>query len=117
MADRNDIEIANNSAWAGTFTLRGADGQPRNITGATFEMDIRRKADDADPPIATLTTANGRAALSATPTDGRVNILIPLAIAQAILPGLYEHDMIMTIGGITERVWYGSLRVVQGVSR
>lgn len=116
MADRTNISISNNAAWAGTWTLYDSDDAVRDLTGATFEMDIR-ETPEATAEIATLTTGNGRVSLSATPTDGTVSILIPLAVAAAIDPGLYYHDMIMTLGGVTERIWFGTLRVVEGVTR
>lgn len=117
MADRIDMRMSNNADFLASFTVM-KNGVARDLTGATFEMDIRVTA-DASAEAATLTSGNGRVALSATPIDGRVFIKIPKAVAAILVPGTYVHDMLMTIAGAgqPERIWYGSLHVTEGVSR
>lgn len=116
MADRLDIRIANNCDWSAEITLYDEDDALRDLTGATFEMDIRAKADDV-AAIATLTTANGGVAVTETPDDGVVILMVTEAVAAAIAVGTYVHDMIMTIDGEEERIWYGRFKVEQGVTR
>lgn len=119
MPARVDIRISDNADWTKVFTFEDEDGNAIDLTGSTFEMDIRETV-DATAEIATLTTSNGRLALSASPTDGKLTVLIPAGIAPAGANGAtahYVHDLKRTLSTVTERLWFGALDVVKGVSR
>ena len=44
-------------------------------------------------------------------------LILIMAVVSLIDPGLYYYDMIMTLDAVTERVWFGTIRVTQGVTR
>lgn len=119
MPARVDIKISDNADWSKLFAFADEDGVAIDLTGSTFEMDIRAAAQDL-LPTATLTTADGSLDLSATPTDGTLTVTIEAGLVPAGAAGAsahYVHDLRRTVGGETEILWRGSLTVIKGVTR
>jgi hypothetical protein len=117
MADRNDIRgLRTNEDWVASATITDDNDDPRDLTGASFEMDIRSSA-AASETIATLTSGNGRIALSDDPTDGQVFLHLPQEEIEEIAPGNYVYDLRMQLDGNWEVLTWGSFQIAQGVSR
>lgn len=53
-----DIEVPRNGDWRRHFVVLDDESTDRfDITGATIELSVKSRAGDADPPIASATTA------------------------------------------------------------
>jgi hypothetical protein len=83
-------------------------------------MDIKAPDGAGEPagePLLSLTTENGGLSLGAAPDDdGKLTVTIDNS--EGDLPaGNYVHDLVRITGGEPERLWFGGLTVVEGVTR
>lgn len=106
-----DFETANNEDFRYAFAIADEDGVPVDLTGASFRMDIETGA-GAD--VLTLSTSNGRVVLDAP--AGRIDLVVPAAVMAALKANFHAHDMLMTLGGQTTRLWAGNFSILQGVT-
>lgn len=107
-----NFQVARNEDWADVFALTDEAGNALDLTGATFAMDVRKT--DGTLALA-LTTGNGRLPVH----DAAAGLMGPLVVKAdiAALPaGVYRHDCLMTLAGRTQRLWYGDVTVLAGVT-
>lgn len=92
--------------------MRDAGGAATDLTGATFEMDVR---DGAGAEIFSATTENARILITEA-AAGSFAIDVPAALMATVPPGDYAHDLLLRQAGRVTRVWVGGFAVIQGVS-
>ncbi len=104
-----------------TFEINDADGEPIDLTGFTFEGQIRKKPLDSGTPIATFTCAQGAEVneLDISLTDTETSA-IPVT-ADAKNPAAttkYYYDVEMTdLGGVVTRLVQGTIDVSPEVTK
>lgn len=108
-----DISASNNADFRQSFVLTDNAGTPLDLTGATFEMDIR---DASGTELLSATSANSRVAIT-NAAAGAFSITILAADLSPIAGGEYVHDLLMRQAGKTSRIWAGAFYLAEGVSQ
>ena len=109
MADFLEFRITDNADW--TFAFRvDQDGEPKDLSAATLEMDIRTSADAASE-MASLTIGDGLAL-----GTGRGEVAVTFE-AGLLDPGSYVTDLVATIAGRPQVLGRGTVKVDKGVTR
>jgi hypothetical protein len=107
------VDLALYKGDTGKFRITVTDdlGAPVNISGATWDSDIRINAADPGTPVANFTI---------TPVAGdssSVDVSIAAAITTTLAVTTYFYDLQMTLSGVVTTLMNGSLIVTQDVSR
>lgn len=105
-AGRYDVEVANNE----TLTLTASvyrSGSLRDLSGYTPSMVARTSAG----ATGTILTATGSIA------TGTITMTVSETTMNGVDPGDYVYDLLLSSVGSVERILYGNLHVVQGVTR
>lgn len=103
--------VSDNETLLKRFRLK-ADGEPVDLTGSMFFMQIRETVDGE--LIAELSTENGGVAIT-DPLDGRFEFQIE---GSELREGFLCFDILRTTpGGITKRLFEGSIEVERGTSQ
>jgi hypothetical protein len=90
------------------------DGPPIDITGWTWEMQVRKRTDD--PAILTLTSdGNGIDIIDAT--NGIIEINVSSADTEALEPGTYKYDLEYTATGETVRLLEGDVEITAQITQ
>ena len=106
-----DWTIEQGSTWVKTLTITDTDsGDPRDLTGYTARMTIRREKSQ-EAVVLALTEANGRVSL--TELSGIVTLAISAADTADLSFGGGVYDVELESGGIVERILEGKI----GLSR
>ena len=115
MAAYYDILIEQGATYQKTFTWKGSDETPVDITGYTARMQIRRKKSSVDFEHE-ATTENGGITLG--DTAGTVAVLIPATdtAALTITKGTYDLELVDP-QGVVYRLIEGGVEVSKEVTR
>ena len=108
-----NLTIRDNADFVEAIKWVDTNGDPYNLTGNTFKMDVRASANAASAEV-TLTTDNG--GINSTDLE---NGTITINVADgAISPGSYVYDLIKitTASGQRVSMMYGTFTVVDGVT-
>lgn len=110
-----NIEIEQHADYARTITLYvdPALTQLRNLTGYTAKMQARDSADALK-----LDSSAGDISLVLGGAAGTIAISITKAEVDTLVPGTgYSYDLVLvSAGGVSERILQGSLSVLKGVT-
>lgn len=114
MTEIRDLELQRNATLTLEFEVQDATGTALDITGDTFKLDVKARAGDADPPLASATIA-----VLDAPT-GLISIYLEgsdfSAVAGAFETVRLAYDLIGTIDGKDVPLMRGTLLLVPGVS-
>ena len=94
------------------FQLKN-DETPWNLSGYTGVMTVRPFV-GANTTTVVASTANGRMVLDAL--NGRVTVTIDAATTEAIVPGRYAYDLVLTAGATVTRILEGRFVVTGAVT-
>lgn len=115
-----NLRIRQGGSFLFSVALKNPDGSPVNLTGATLSAQIRRKALDANPPVAACVIAvtdavNGLADLSLT---DEVTAAIACGEVETLPASRYVWDLELldTLGRVTPLL-YGDVVVFREVTR
>lgn len=109
-----NFTTANNADLRQSFTLNASDGNPIDLTGAVLKMDFENRATN---DVLVANQSNGFLSILDEPA-GQFELAVPAAILSAINPGVYKHDLIITLANNeTYRVWQGALSLTHGVTQ
>jgi hypothetical protein len=89
-------------------------GPPIDITGWTWEMQIRKRVDD--PAILTL-TSDGNGIDLIDETNGIIEINVSSADTEALEPGTYKYDLEYTNGTETVRLLEGDVEITAQITK
>jgi len=107
LAANYDITLDRAADYSFVLTIQNQAGTAINITGATFEADIRSTTTKAQAVEFTPTLT--------TPLSGIVTFSLTKAETKTLRAGegLYEYDIFMALGSplVTSRLLYGSVTV------
>jgi hypothetical protein len=96
------------------LTLKETDVGPAiDITGWTWEMQIRKKVDD--PAILTLTDGAGITIVDAT--NGIIEIDVSSSATDSLEAGTYKYDLEYTTGGETVRLLEGDVEITAQITK
>lgn len=109
---RVNFTCADNEDLRQPFVLTDSAGTLIDLTGATMRMRLERVpgGDAVD-----ATTTNGQIILTDAP-HGAFEVAIPASVMAAREPGVYQHDLVLTLAGRTTRIWSGSVDLNRGVT-
>jgi hypothetical protein len=115
---RVNFQVATNEDLRQAFALTDSLGAPVNLAGGSLKMSF-----DAVPAVGTgsgphsldLTIPNGRIVI-ADAALGQFEIVLPTAVLRTLNPGVYAHDLVLTLAGRAQRVWDGTLTLNAGVT-
>jgi hypothetical protein len=99
-----NIQMWKNDTWNNTFTLLN-EATPINLTGATVEIQIRKKANSTDA-LATLTIGSG-----ITISGASFNV-ITVAYNVDIDAGSYVYDMAIQFSDGTEKTYIWGIFII-----
>mgnify|MGYP000879154558 CR=1 FL=1 len=105
LAANYDITLDRAADYGFVLTIQDSALAPVNITGATFEADIRN--------VPSKTQAVEFTPSLVTPLSGIVSFALTKTQTKTLKAGegLYEYDIFMVLGGVTRRLLYGSVTV------
>jgi len=111
-----DMAIDNNATWSNAFQFGTPTDTTWSFNGCTFAADVQLTYYDATPKLS-VSSAAGTIVID-DPNQRVLHFSVaPLAIQNALLPGAYVYDLIMTDAmGIKTALMHGCLTVVQGVT-
>jgi hypothetical protein len=96
------------------FTIANDYGQPTDLTGHTFRMQIRATIEGA--VVLELTTANGRIPIEDAEA-GKFKILLTATETASLTAGFYVYDLEWVDGSKVTRLFEGQLEVSREVTR
>lgn len=107
------VDLALYKGDTGKFRITVTDdaGAPVNISGATWDSDIRVNAADTGTPVANFTI---------TPVVGdtsSADVSIAAVVTATLAVTTYFYDLQMTLSGVVTTLMNGSVIVTQDVSR
>lgn len=107
-----NISVANNENLKLTLQLKQSN-VARDLTGYTVDMQLRNCPDAALPAL-DMTTY-----ITVTAATGIIDIDVPKAILAALTDNHYFYDLILieTSTGDIERILYGAVKLLSGVTR
>lgn len=108
-----DVTIEQGATWTRTLTITD-DGTPRNLTGYTARMQIRRAAADASV-LLELTTVNGRITITALTGTLILSLSATETAALSWTRGVYDLEIVA--GSAVERLLEGAVTVSPEVTR
>jgi hypothetical protein len=111
---RVNFQTANNEDLRHAFALTDSNGTSVDLTGAALQMDLVAVAGFGGAPVV-ASTGNGRIALVSA-AEGHFELGLPAALMRTMTPGVYRHDLLLTLTGRVQRVWEGTLTLSQGVT-
>jgi hypothetical protein len=110
------MNIAKNYDWVVSFKYTDAASNPINLTGSTIKMEIRNLETDHTAVVSVYSPNNGIAI--PTPTNGQFEIFITRDELARLSAGDYVADMVRLMpSGLQERIWEGTVTVVEGTTR
>ena len=112
---RVNFEAANNEDLRHAFALTDSNGTPLNLTGAGLHMDLVNVS-GAAPTTVVASTGNGRIAVVSA-ADGQFEFALSAALMRTLTPGVYRHDLLLTLADRVQRVWDGTLTLSQGITQ
>lgn len=102
-------------SFSRTLTYRDSTGALVNLTGYTAKLQIRQRANDADPALLTLTEASG---LTLGGPAGTIVWAMTPVQTLALPVGALVYDLRLTSGtGVVTFLLAGNLRVQERVTR
>lgn len=110
---RNAVEQG--STFKRTMTLQNDYGEPIDLTGHSFRMQVRATVEAASPVIE-LTTGNGRIPIDDAEA-GKFTILLSATETAGLTAGFYVYDLEWVRGSEVERLFEGQLEVSREVTR
>lgn len=101
------------ATFARTMSVLDSSNNPRNFSGYTGRMQVRRRISDVDV-LVELTTENGRMTLG---SDGVINLILTATETSAITDeGVYDIEL-EDSAGVVERLLEGSFFLTKEVTR
>jgi hypothetical protein len=115
------MNIAKNEDWAVGFTYGWTDPDteeftPINLTGSVLRWQIRRREEDHEVLVFVNSPDNGITITNAA--AGEFTVVIPRDKLVRLSPGDYASDLVREMpSGLIERLWEGTVDVVEGTTR
>jgi hypothetical protein len=116
------INLAQNADWSvhfiyGTLASNGVDVNPFDLTGFTFELEIRIAESDHEA-IVLIDSSDGIYFKNGDPTTGEFTINITREKSQRLYPGTFVADLIQIMpNGYRQRLIDATVIVVEGTTR
>jgi hypothetical protein len=109
-----EFQVANNADWEDQFTLTDINGAAINLTGASFEMDIRSVG---GVQLAQLDTAAGTMPILDA-TAGKFGVKVAAATMAGLAPGIYYLDCVLseTSPARKLRLFEGRVLIEKGIT-
>jgi hypothetical protein len=98
-----------------SFALQTVDGAPIDLSGATFEMMLRRHATD-EAAVLRLGSDTGEIVL-VDPVNGQFTVRIAQSALVRLGLGDFDQSNIMSRSGYKTRIWSGTLTNNPGPTR
>lgn len=110
----SQVKLIRGDTWVRTWVLKDSNGTPIDLSRASARFMVRDSNTDAVKIIAS--TDNGL--LTITPTEGRIDLIVPYTQTETLTPGKYKFDLEVTyVNNIRRTIEQSVLRVVEDVTR
>lgn len=109
MAGKRNIQLTKGDDYSHVVTITN-DAGVLNITGRTYEAQVRKVASQPTPDatfVCTVTNGPG----------GQITLLLADTVTDTLLAGDYRWDLEENASGIVTTLLAGRLRVVEDVTR
>lgn len=110
MAARRDLEVYQGDTFTHEIRIVDANGDPINVTGRTFESQVRRRT-SYDTIEATFSVDTSQAA------TGVVVFTIDAATCADLETGVHRYDVHQIVGGVVLTLVYGRVNIRGEVTR
>ena len=110
-----NITVTNDADFYRVFQYKTTLGAPISIAGASFEMMLRRHAEDQAAQLR-LATDTGEIVITDA-ANGKFSVRITQSELVRLGLGDYDHSNIMTVSGYKTRIWTGTLTNNAGPTR
>ena len=115
------MNIAKNEDWIVPFLYTTDDGTgtltPIDLTGSRIWLEIRNNETDHEVFVS-VTSDAGDGILINDAAGGAFTIVIPRDMMVRMVPGDYVADLVREMtNGYQERLWEGTVNVVEGTTR
>lgn len=107
------FHAATNEDLTVEFALTDDVGEPYDLSTAALAMELRGGGVES---ALRLDIANGRITIRDAAT-GQFTLHFPRDVLETLRPRIYEHDLVMTDGGSSYRIWNGVLSLEKGVTQ
>jgi len=107
--------VYNNVDFRHVVTLTDAEGAAIDVSGATFEMEVKPKVGDDLSAIIELSTGSG-ISFYTDGTDGKIVLNHAYTAMKLLTPGSYTYDLVKIAGGVTSIVMRGNFKIKLGVT-
>jgi hypothetical protein len=102
--------VSNRADWSDVIELTDADtGDAIDLSEAVIVVEV---ADDSGRRVLSATTGNGKVVVLA---PGKAQFSFTRAEMSGLCPGTYRVGGTVTISGVTEQVFFGTVPLVDGV--
>lgn len=107
-----NIRVANNEDLTLALQLK-QNGIARDLTGFTVDMQLRYCADDVAPAL------DMTAYTTVTAATGIIDIDVPKSVIAGLTDTQYVYDLVLieTATSDIERLLYGNVKILPGVTR
>ena len=114
MATEYNITLRQGDSYELTFTYTDPDGVAKNMSGFTYQMDVREGYVNSDL-VFSLTEGSGID--STSESAGVLTISITSAQTALLTKGVYRYDLKLTdLGGDSKRELYGTVIAEKNVT-
>jgi hypothetical protein len=110
-----NITASSDADFFRSFLYKTIDLNPVDLTGAAFVMMLRRHAKD-NVVYLSLSTDTGEIVITDAP-GGSFTVLITQQQLEEMTSGSYDQSLVMTLNGVKQQIWSGTLTINPGPSR
>lgn len=113
VCEETNRRINRNRDYKETFAFTDCDGNPKDLTGHDFVLELRKTVNAADPTLLTLTSNPAAGITVVVPaTAGKIEVVITDVQSAALPSGVFPFDLYqITPGGDKETAISGVMSV------
>lgn len=108
-----NFSLATNEDLRQVFALSDSSGTPLDLSNASLRMSLEPSFSDEDALVLSSETTG----VTIVEAEGGVfEVSAPASTIASLAPGVYHHDLLLSIDGRELRIWEGTLHLEKGIS-
>ena len=108
-----NFALATNEDLRQMFVLSDSSGQALNLANASWRMSLEPSTGSEDVLVLSSNTT-GITIVEAE--AGAFELAAPASTIGTLAPGVYYHDLLLSLDGRELRIWEGTLHLEKGIS-